>query len=167
MKKAPRRTQVLLIEDVEHLGRSGDVASARSGYVRNFLVPQKKVVVANAHTLKMRARLQKEREAKAAKDRSEAESLAQQLKDVILSTEVKVDPEGKMYGSVSALDVVKMLGEKGFVVERRHVLINPIKATGSHTVSLKLNEGVAASITLEIIPEGGFPQTEKQEESQG
>lgn len=154
MKKITKKLQLLLLDDVDGLGRKGDVVQARAGYVRNFLLAMKKAVLADAHTLRMRERLQKERAERAVVDRKEAEELAARLLGFGLTVEVKVDPEGKMYGSVSALDLSRLLQEKGYGVEKRHIpLHHPLKEIGKHTVSLKLNEGVMAPISVEIVAE--------------
>lgn len=146
---------LLLINDVEHLGRSGDVVRVRPGYARNYLVPKNLGVVATKQTLRMQEKLQAERTARAKLEREEAEAIAKQVKLVELHTEVKVDPEGHMYGSVSALDVARMLQDKGVAVEKRNVaLAHPIKELGIHHIHLKLNEGVAAEVLLKILPEG-------------
>lgn len=150
------KMQLLLVEDVDNLGRSGDIVSAKRGYVRNFLIPEKKGVIANKQTLKRQALLKAEREKRAAFDKKEAEALAARLVDFKIRHEAKVDPEGNMYGSVTQHDVVVMLGEKGIVVEKINIqLPQPIRALGHHTIQLKLKEGVRSSFLLEIHPEGG------------
>jgi large subunit ribosomal protein L9 len=149
------KQQLLLLEDVESLGRKGEIVSAKPGYVRNFLLPRGFAVVANANTLRKQERLRDEREKQAIVDRRESESLAKQLEGIILEIKVKVDPEGHMYGSVSALDVAQLFSDKGFVIERKYIQLNrPIKATGMHKISLKLKEGIVVTCQLSIIPEG-------------
>jgi len=151
------KQQLLLLEDVDGLGRSGDVVTAKPGFIRNFLLPQQKAVIADKHTLKMQARLKAEREKKALVDRKESAELAEKIKDMVIVTEVKVDPDGKMYGSVTTLDIARLLQGKGYQLERKNILIpQPLKNLGSHTINLKLKEGVPASFTLEIQPEGGI-----------
>lgn len=146
---------ILLVADVDHLGRSGDLVSVRPGFARNYLMPQLKGVRATKATLRMQARLKEERAAQAARDLSESQDLAKRLELVELKTEVKVDPEGNMYGSVSSHDVVTLLAEKGIVVEKRHVhLAHAIKELGVHHVPLKLKEGVESQVLLKILPEG-------------
>ena len=95
------------------------------------------------------------------------------MEGMTLSTTVKVDQEGHMYGSVSILDVVHMLEqEKKILVEKTSVMLkHPIKDIGVHTIELKLKEGVVASFLLKVIPEGGMveseaPQEEKASEEQ-
>jgi large subunit ribosomal protein L9 len=146
---------ILLIEDVEHLGRSGDLVAVRPGFARNYLVPQLKGVRATKATLRMQARLQEERAAKAAQDLAESQDLAKRLELVELKTEVKIDPEGNMYGSVTAHDIVQLLADKGVQIEKRNVhLAHAIKELGIHHVPLKLKEGVDSQVLLKILPEG-------------
>lgn len=149
------KQQLLLLKDVEALGKKGDVVSAKNGYIRNFLLPQRLAAIASPNILRKQEKLRQERAEQAVIDRKESEELAKQIETVILETRVKVDPEGHMYGSVSASDVATLLQERGLPVDRKFVqLPRPIKATGSHKIALKLKEGVAASCQLTIIPEG-------------
>ncbi len=149
------KQQLLLLQDVDALGKKGDVVSAKSGYVRNFLVPQKLAVIASPNTLRKQERLREERAKQAVVDLKESEDLAKQIESIILETRVKVDPEGHMYGSVSAADIALLFQQNGLPVERKYVqLTRPIKVTGVHKISLKLKEGVAVVCSLNIIPEG-------------
>jgi large subunit ribosomal protein L9 len=156
------RNQLLLIEDVEDLGRSGDVVSPKPGYSRNFLLPKKKAVIADKFTLRMQAKLKEERAKRAEVDRREAESQAKKAEGMVLSIQVKVDPDGHMYGSVAAADIVRLLDDEGVKLERRNVILAyPIKALGVHAIHLKLKEGVPAQITLKVIGEGYVPPAEE------
>jgi len=147
-------TKLLLIEDVEDLGRSGDVVTVRPGYARNFLLPQKVAVVADARTLRMQSRLQEERIKRAQNDKTESDELAAKLQGLQIETIVKVDHEGHMYGSVSALDIVHLIQAQGFSIEKRNIVLkHPIKEVGVTEISLKLKEGVESSITLKVVPE--------------
>jgi large subunit ribosomal protein L9 len=158
------RNQLLLVEDVDDLGRSGDIVSVKPGFARNFLLPQSKAVVADKFTLRMQAKLQKERAERAAVDRQEAESLANQLEGKELSIEVKVDPDGHMYGSVAAMDIVHLLEKEGIQLEKRNVaLVAPIKTLGSHPIQLKLKEGVPSQIMLHVYCEGYIPPAPEAE----
>jgi len=148
------KQKLLLLEDVHGLGRSGDLVTAKPGFVRNFLLPFKKAVVATSQTLKIRERLQEERTKKAVADKEEALQIAANVVDVVLMKEVKLDHEGHMYGSVTILDIVELLKEKGISVERRHVILpQAIKEVGKRTIPLRLNEDVTASVVLEIVGE--------------
>lgn len=147
--------QLLLLEDVDNLGRSGDLVSVKPGYSRNFLVPQKKAVVADKFTLRMQARLKEERAKLAEVERGEAEALSRKLEGMVLGIEVKIDPDGHMYGSVASTDIVNLFEAEGVKIEKRHVLLpHPIKDLGVHLIRLKLKEGIPAQVTLHVIPEG-------------
>lgn len=149
--------QLLLLEDVEDLGRKGDVVKVKAGYARNYLLPKQFGVHASKNALRMRERLQEERRRQAAEDRKAAEEQAKKLEGTVLSIEVKVDPEGHMYGSVSVSDICHLIGEeKKIEVDKKSVLLpHPIKTTGIHEILLRLKEGVETTVTLKVIPEGG------------
>ena len=149
------KQQLLLLQDVDALGRKGEVVTAKPGYVRNFLLPRGLAVVASPNMLRKQERLRAEREKQAVVDRQEAEELAKNLEGITLEIKVKVDPEGHMYGSVSAVDIAQLFQEKGLPVEKKNIQVTrPIKETGVHKISLKLKEGTLAIVQLTIIPEG-------------
>lgn len=145
----------LLIEDVEALGRSGDIVSVKPGYARNYLLPQGFAVIADKNALRMQAKLQEERLQKAAEDKKDSEALAARLEGLTISKVVKVDHDGHMYGSVTATDIAHLLkDEHGIEIEKRAVqLKHPVKEVGVFTVQLKLKEGISSSITLKVAPE--------------
>lgn len=150
--------EVLLIEDVQDLGRSGEVHRVAPGFARNYLMPQGFAVVADKNTLRRQAQLKEMRQKRAEADRAESEKLASSLEGVVLGCIVKVDPNGHMYGSVSAADIVKLFEERGIAIEKRYVdLAHPIKTTGVHTISLRLKEGVTCECKLKV-------QTQEQEQ---
>ncbi len=157
------QNQLLLLQDVENVGRTGDVVSVRPGFARNFLLPQKKAVVADRYTLKLQARLQEERSKQAELDKSEALVLADRIAPMELSLTVKVDPYGHMYGSVVASDIIKLLEAEKISLDRKNVVLpQPIKVLGAHRIQLKLKEGIPASFTLSLISDR--PLAKKQQE---
>ncbi|CCB86537.1 MULTISPECIES: 50S ribosomal protein L9 [Parachlamydia] len=159
--------KLLLIEDVENLGRSGDLVSVKPGYARNFLLPQGVAVPADKRSLRMRARLQEEREKKAAVDRSESEKIAAQLAEVTLTSIVKVDHDGHMYGSVSIADIAHLLSTQQVELEKRSIgLKHPIKEIGVYTIPVKLKEGVTGSFTLKVISEEASRQAAEAESAE-
>lgn len=159
---------MLLLEDVDDLGRSGDIVTVKPGFARNFLIPRRKALVADKNARRMQQRLKEEREEQAKIDREESEALAAKLEGVVLTTAVKVDHEGHMYGSVSAHDVVALLQQdQNIALERKMVALpHPIKTTGIHTLRLKLKEGVLAEIKLRVLPEGVERLPEEEEKAQ-
>lgn len=160
--KKQAKTTLLLLRDVVNLGRKGELAKAKPGFVRNFLLPQKWAVIADARTIRWQERLQKEREEQAITDRKDAEILSLRLKDLLLEITVKNDPQGHLYGSVSAADVVHLLAQQGnIVIERRQVVLpKPLKMVGLYEIPLKLKEGVPALVHLCI---NGEVATERKE----
>lgn len=148
-------SKLLLLKDVEDLGRSGDVVSVRPGFARNFLLPQGFALPADKGALRLQAQLQEERRKQALIDRQEAEELAKKLEGLSVETIVKVDQEGHMYGSVSVLDIIHLIQQQtNITLEKRWVLLKQhLKETGSYTINLKLKEGIPSSIKLKITPE--------------
>lgn len=150
------KNKLLLLEDIHNVGRKGDLVAVKPGYARNFLIPQQKALVADRSVIKIQARLKEERAKQAIQDKKEAEILADKLKGFSVTHEVKVDAEGHMYGSVSAKNIVELLEAENIHIERRMVSIDQsIRQTGTHTIQLKLKEGVEAHFNLKIIPEPG------------
>lgn len=160
------KNQMLLIEDVDDLGRSGDVVKVKPGFARNFLLPQRKAVVADKFTLRLQEKLKDERSKRAAVDKGEAEILAERINPMTLSIEVKVDPDGHMYGSVNAMDIVRLFENEGISLEKRNIVLpQALKELGEHKITLKLKEGVPASFNLVIVPEAGTVLPQKPVET--
>ncbi len=145
---------ILLLEDVINYGRKGDLVNVAPGFARNFLLPKKKALLATRVTIKMRAKLQEERNLQAVIDRKESEKLALKLEGSTFETTVKVDPEGHLYGSVTTHDIREILSREGFEIEKKHIaLLHPIKQIGSYPVTLKLPEGVEVTVGLIVKPD--------------
>ena len=149
------KQQLLLIEDVDGLGRKGEVVKgAKPGFIRNFLLPKKKAVPLDLRTRRMQERLREEREKQSKIDKQASEEIAKKITDKVLSCHVKVDQDGHMYGSVTAKDLMKLLDENAIAVERKMLILPmPIKKLGTYSIALRLKEGVEASFTLNVVPE--------------
>lgn len=147
--------KLLLIHDVNDLGRSGDIVSVRPGFARNFLLPKKLAVIADARAIKMQEKLREERLKKAEADKAESEKLAASIVDLVIETAVKVDHDGRMYGSVNVGDIVELvLAQSGISLEKRFIhLKHPIKEIGVFEVPVKLKEGVISKVTIKVLPE--------------
>jgi large subunit ribosomal protein L9 len=145
--------KILLLEDVESVGRKGEVASVKPGYAYNYLIPQGLALVANKSALRRQTRLKEERMKQAEIEKIESLELASKVNGETLEITVKVDQEGHLYGSVSALDIVHHLQTKtGIALDKKTVQIkHPYKEIGVFEIALKFKEGVTASITLKII----------------
>lgn len=149
------KQQLLLLEDVDGLGKSGEVVFARPGFVRNFLLPKGKAIIADKNTLKMQSRLQEQRREKAIKDLALSKEIATILKDYVMDFYVKVDPEGNMYGSVTIVDLMKKAEEKGISLEKKNFPSSnfSIRELGNHEILLKLKEGEEAIMKVNVISE--------------
>lgn len=149
--------QLLLLEDVEALGRSGEIVNVKPGYARNFLLPQGLAVIANKNALRMQERLKEERQKRAIADKQESEIIAAKIEGISLVKVVKVDHEGHMYGSVTVADIAHLIQDHIQVeLEKKAIqLKHAIKATGVHAVVVKLKEGVSASFNLKVMSEEG------------
>ena len=159
-------TQLLLTEDVESLGKQGEVVTVREGYARNFLLPKGVAVIASARTLRMQQKLKEERAKKAIIDKQEAEETASRLLGLTLTVVVKVDHEGHMYGSVSAAEIIHLLQEHHHIaLEKKAIqLKHPIKTTGVHDIHVRLKEGVETIIHLKIISEEGHRLAQQEQQ---
>jgi large subunit ribosomal protein L9 len=148
-----QKLKLLLINDVLDLGKSGEIVSVKPGYARNFLLPKQKAIIASKNTIKTQEKLQKERSIKAAEDKKQALELSKMLESITLSITVKVDPAGHMYGSVAHSDILALLKEKGFELDKKNIALRkPIKEVGEFDIPIKLVEDVEANIKLKVIP---------------
>jgi len=147
--------ELILREDVEKLGRRGDVVKVAQGYARNYLLPRR---LAMPITPANKAMIEKERkahEARMAKEKAECESLAARIGTLRFVAPRKVGESEVLYGSVTAADVAEFLGTKGIEIDKRKVLLEePIKHLGEHEVKIKLHPEVHAGLRLLVTKEG-------------
>lgn len=143
--------EVILREDVPNLGTVGDVVKVKPGFARNYLLPRGFAVVAdqrNVHVLEHQKRLAAD---KRDRDRRQAQTLAQKLSSLRLTIKGRAGEEGKLFGSVTNLDIERALTDQGFTVERRRIRLDePIKSIGEYTVSIHLGAGVDAPIMVVV-----------------
>jgi large subunit ribosomal protein L9 len=147
--------QVILSEEVPNLGRPGDVVKVRAGYARNFLLPRKLAVQANQKNLNAfehaKAVALRKREALTHK----AMTLKQRIEAIGLTLTARAGEEGKLFGSVTNIDIERGLREQGFVIERRRIALSePIKQLGDFTVAIKLESEVEASLKITVAAAG-------------
>jgi len=146
--------QVILKEDVDNLGNSGDLVRVRPGYARNFLIPKGLAVAATRGNI---AQIEHERRAalaRAAKVRAESETLAKRLEGSVARIQKQAGEGGKLYGSVTAQDIAEALAAQGTEVDRRKLTMpdEPIKQIGTHTVTLRLSGQVTVDIKVDVTP---------------
>lgn len=145
--------QVILREDVQHLGEVGDVVNVKAGYARNFLFPRGLAVQASARQVKKLEHEQRVIEARVAKARAGAQSEADKLSRVELRIEKAAGENDKLFGSVTAMEIEALLHQKGFEVDRRKIQLDEnIKQLGDYDVDIKLHRDVKATIRVQVVP---------------
>jgi large subunit ribosomal protein L9 len=146
---------VILKENVENLGRIGDVVKVADGYARNFLIPNRKVVAASEKNLSAIEHQKKMLEKKRASEKLSAEETAKKIAGFTCNISRKTGEKDKLFGSVTANDIADSLKAGGIEVEKRSIHIpTPIKALGVHTVEIKLLPEVIANLKVWVVKEG-------------
>lgn len=146
--------EVILKETIESLGIIGSIVNVKNGYARNYLLPQKKAVPNTLHNLKLLEREKVKVEAIIAKEKSLAQEMAKKISGAVCKIAAKVSEEDRLYGSVSAREIVESLEAQGIVVEKNMVLLaEPIKTLGTFSVPVRVYKGVKPTITVEVVPE--------------
>ena len=146
--------QVILLEDVSALGKAGDLVKVSDGYGRNYLIPKKKAILAtekNIKGLEHQKRLVQHRMAKTKKD---IEKIAQEIETLSCTFAKAVGESGKLFGSVTSMDIEAYLKENGIEVDRKKIhLDEPIKSVGKFTVPIKLHPDVVAQLKVWVVQE--------------
>ncbi|MGH7630538.1 MAG: 50S ribosomal protein L9 [Gemmatimonadales bacterium] len=146
--------ELILREDVQSLGKAGELVRVKPGYGRNFLLPRGLAYEATEGNKKRIAGETRARTARQASEKAEAEALAARLGALNLRLAGKAGEEGKLFGSVTAQDIATALERAGHTVDRRRIeLEHPIKALGDHTVAIRLHPDVHAEVRLTVVPE--------------
>ena len=146
--------EVILMEDVPGLGYTGDLVRVSPGYARNYLLPRNLAAPATDATRKRVEKRKIEADARRVKDREAALAVAERIKTLTLALKVKAGSEGKLFGSVTALDIVGALKTQGVSVEKQQVIIGEaIKSVGEHKVTIKLLPDLSAELKVQVSPE--------------
>ena len=146
--------KIILMTDVPSLGRRGEQKDVATGYARNFLLPKKLAVLATPANLKNLDHLKRQREREDSKALEAARVTAAAIEGLALLVTARASDDGRLFGSVTAQDVVDFLDKHQINVERRRVLLEePIKALGEYTVPVRLHGDVAASLPVRVTRE--------------
>ncbi|NDV69003.1 50S ribosomal protein L9 [Dysgonomonas sp. 25] len=146
--------QVILKEDVANLGYKDDVVTVKSGYGRNYLLPQGKAVIATESAKKMLAENLKQRAHKLEKIKKDAEAFAAKLEGVSLTIGAKTSSTGTIFGSVTNIQVAEALEKLGYNVDRKTIVIkDSVKEVGSYKALVKLHKEVSVEIPFEVVSE--------------
>ena len=145
--------ELILKEDIIGLGYKNDIVEVKSGYGRNYLIPQGKAVIASPSAKKILAENLKQQAHKLAAILAAAQKEAEALNDVTVTIASKVSATGVLYGSVNAAQVAAELANKGIVVDRKRIIMKDIKTVGEYTATVKLHREVKATVALSVVAE--------------
>ena len=143
--------KVILKEDVQNLGQQGDVVEVKSGYARNYLMPQKLAILFTKQQKKSIEEAQIVEKRKLEREKDQLESVLKQVEDLNLSLKMQSEEDDKLFGSVTKLDIVKLLEENGITIDKKYIdLTSPIKTLGEHKVSIVFTKEMSGSFTLAV-----------------
>jgi large subunit ribosomal protein L9 len=146
--------QIILQEDVEKLGNRGEVVEVKAGYARNYLLPQKLALPANASNLKRIEKIRATLAKRTASERDEAQTLGNTLAGVTVTLVRKAGENDQLFGSVTSADLADALASQGHKVDKRRIqLTDPIKLIGESMVNVKLHQDVTAQFKVVVARE--------------
>jgi large subunit ribosomal protein L9 len=147
--------KVILREDVDKLGKAGEIVKVADGYGRNFLIPKNFAVQANPRNLKTLEHDRAVIEARAKKARKAAEGVAEKLAAVSLKLTARAGEEGKLFGAITSRDIADALEKQGTPVDRKLIqLAEPIKQLGDYKVKVRLSGDLMPEISVSVVAEG-------------
>jgi len=154
---AKQQIAVILRKNVKGLGESGEVVNATAGYARNFLIPSGAAEVATDKAIEAYKKLAEHRKQQNASAIAAAEAMAKTLSAKVITVRVKAGQKGKLFGSVTAADIVKAAADQhGFKLTTKQLkLKSPVKALGKHTIPVELENHVKGSLTIQVISTKG------------
>jgi large subunit ribosomal protein L9 len=145
--------ELILKKTVDTLGEEGEIVKVKPGYARNYLIPKKMAVIANKAN---RALLEQEKAtitARREKQRQESETLSKKISGTTITIQHRVGEEEKLFGSVTAADIVEKLAELGIHVEKKNILLNePIKTLGNVIVPIKVGYQMTSEVSVSVVP---------------
>jgi large subunit ribosomal protein L9 len=146
--------QVILLENVPSLGKTGDLVKVSDGYGRNYLIPQKKALLATEKSLKVIEHQKRQVQQRTEKTKKDAEKMAQRIEKLSITFVKTVGESGKLFGSVTSMDIENYLKENGIEVDRKKIsLEEPIKNLGIFTVPIKLHPEVTTHLKVWVVQE--------------
>jgi large subunit ribosomal protein L9 len=145
--------KIILTQDVKNLGHKDDVVVVKDGYGRNYLIPKGMAKLATDGAMKMLAEDIRQRAFKVEKLRKDAEQISAKLNGASVTVKTKAGASGKIFGSVTGLQIANALKEQGYDVDRRKIAVDDIKNLGTYTADINLFKDITASITVEVVAE--------------
>lgn len=151
-----RRTlmKVILKDDVKNLGKIGDIATVAEGYARNFLIPKGLAVDASSKNINALEHEKRLIEAKAKKNKKEADVLKDRLSSMTLTIKAKAGEEEKLFGSITTMDIASALKDEGIEMDRKKISLDePIKRLGAYSVNIKIHPEVSVALNISVVAE--------------
>ncbi len=147
--------EIILKEDVQNLGFKDDIISVKNGYGRNFLIPQGLAVLATPSAKKVHAENLRQRAHKEAQLVKEAQTIADRISAIQLKLQAKVGAGGKLFGSISNIDIAAALEKQNESIDKKFILVQggSVKRLGSYTAKVRLHRDVIADLAFEVVPE--------------
>jgi large subunit ribosomal protein L9 len=145
--------KVILKENLKNLGHQGDVVEVKNGYANNYLFPRGIATMATPGNLKMLAENNRQGAMKREKLKADALTLSEQIKDINIQIGMKAGANGKIFGSITPLQVSQALKVKGFEIDRRKIEISDVKTLGTYEATLNLHRDVTVNIQVEVLGE--------------
>jgi large subunit ribosomal protein L9 len=147
--------EIILKQDVEHLGHKDELVNVKNGFARNFLIPRKLAIEASEANKKMLTEMVKQRRHKEEKLKKEAEAIAAKLSKEVVKVGAKAGAEGKIFGSVTSLQLANALMALGYQVDRKSVSLKDdhVKNLGTYQANVKLHKEVTTTVNFEVVAE--------------
>ena len=145
--------KVILSEDVKNLGLMGEVVNVSDGYARNFLFPKKFAVEANTKNLKEFEHNKKIITERAAKIKESFKSIADKLSSLTLTIKAKTGEDDKLFGSVTNMNVAEALAAAGHDIDKKKIVMEPIKRLGEYSVTIKLHTDLSSEVKINVVQE--------------
>lgn len=143
--------KVILKEDVQNLGKSGEVVEVKAGYARNFLIPKGLSLEATSENLKVFEEYKRIKQLKVEKERKQAQELAKKIERISCTIVMQANEE-QLYGAVTNADIAKALEQEGIVVDKKDILLDePIKTLGVYQVPVKLHPEVKQQVKVWVV----------------
>ncbi len=144
--------KVILRSDLDGLGKRGDIVDVAAGHARNFLFPKGHAIAASDGAIEQAGRMRQARDQRDTSARAAATQIASTLVPKVITVSTKAGPEGKLFGSITANDIVAAVQEQTDIeIDRRQLEVDVIKTTGQHTVTASLHSDVSFPITIDVV----------------
>lgn len=143
--------EIILLQDQDELGLEGDIVKVANGYARNYLIPRGIAFEATPQNIRSVEQRRKKIELRKLRAKEDAEELKKKMSEVLIQLSQKAGEEGKLYGSVTSMDIAGELEKQGIVVDRRKIMLDkPIKAVGEYDVPVRIYPEVVGSIRVAV-----------------